>query len=141
MSSMVNTDKVELRIVTPERQVLSEPVDEVVLPGEDGYLGVRPGHAPLLARLQIGEVSYWVGGEQRFIAISGGYAEILRERVSVLAETAEPADQIDVERAKRAQQAAQGRLDGKDPQTDFRRAEVKLKRALNRISTAARVRV
>ncbi len=134
-------DKVELRIVTPERLVFSESVDEVVLPGEDGYLGVRPGHAPLLARLQIGEVSFTVGGKQRFMAVSGGYAEILRERVSVLAETAEPAEDIDLERAQRAQQSAQQLLDGNASDHELRLANVKLRRAVNRISTASRVRV
>ena len=81
--------KLELQVVTPERLVLAEPVDEVVLPGSEGYLGVLPGHAPLLTALGVGEVEYRVAGKKHFLAVAGGFAEVLRDRVIVLAETAE----------------------------------------------------
>ena len=133
-------DKIQLQIVTPERRVLAEEVDEVVLPSIDGYLGVRPGHAPLLARLQVGQVTCRVGGQERLMAVSGGYAEVLRGSVTILAETCEPADEIDVERAKQAQQRAKERLEAQVADTDFRRARVALIRAINRISTYDRGR-
>jgi F-type H+-transporting ATPase subunit epsilon len=127
-------DKLDLEIVTPERRVLSETVDEVVLPGVEGYFGVLPGHAPLLAALGVGEVSYRVGGQTRFLVVSGGFAEVLDNRVSVLAETCERAEEIDVERATRSRRTAEGELVRKDvSETEFRTAEVRLKRALARI--------
>lgn len=126
-------DKVRLEIVTPERAVLSDPVDEVVLPSVDGYMGVLPGHAPLLAQLDAGEVSYRVGNERHFLAISGGYAEILRDSVSVLARTAERAEEIDVNRAKKAKDRAASALKQDLPPDEFRKAEVRLKRAISRI--------
>jgi F-type H+-transporting ATPase subunit epsilon len=129
-------DQIELRIVTPERQVLREHVDEVVIPSEDGYMGVRPGHAPLLARLQVGQLSYRNGTTQHTMAVSGGYAEVQRDGVSVLAETAEMADEIDVSRAEKARDRAQARIREGSDNLDEVRAEASLRRALNRISTA-----
>ena len=133
--------KLELRIVTPERLVLSESVDELVLPSEDGYMGVRPGHASLMARLMVGEVSYTVEGRQHYMALSGGFAEVLRQRVRVLAETAEPADEIDLGRATGSRQRAEQRLKTELTESESRRAEVSLKRAVNRISVRGRVGV
>lgn len=127
-------DKLDLEIVTPERRVLAETVDEVVLPGSEGYFGVLPGHAPLLAALGIGEISYRAGERKRFLVVSGGFAEILDNRVSVLAETCERAEEIDVERAGRSKRAAEGELSRQQSsETEFRMAEVRLKRALARI--------
>ena len=100
-------DKIDLEVVTPERLVLSETVDEVILPGGDGYLGVLPGHAPLLTSLMAGEVSYRVGDRTRYLAVSGGFAEVLRNKVTVLAETCERAEEIDLDRAKRARERAE----------------------------------
>ena len=85
-------DKITLEIVTPERQVLVEQADEVVLPSLEGYMGVLPGHAPLLAQLDVGEVSYRVGNQRHFLAVTGGFAEVLRESVSILATTCERAE-------------------------------------------------
>jgi F-type H+-transporting ATPase subunit epsilon len=133
-------DRLKLEIVTPERRVVAEEVDEVVVPAEDGYLGARYGHAPTLLRLQVGEMSFRLDGKEHILAISGGYAEIQRTAVAVLAETCEPAEDIDVDRAKRAQERAQRRLSGQDQASDFRRAEVSLKRAMNRIGAHARGR-
>jgi F-type H+-transporting ATPase subunit epsilon len=127
-------DKLDLEIVTPERRVLSETADEVVLPGAEGYFGVLPGHAPLLAALGVGEVSYRVADRKRFLVVSGGFAEVLDNRVSVLAETCERAEEIDVDRANLSKRTAEGELVRKDvSETEFRMAEVRLKRALARI--------
>jgi len=130
----VATDRIDLEVVTPERLVLSETVDEVVLPGSEGYLGVLPGHAPLLAALQSGELSYRTGERVRYLAVDGGYAEVLRHRVRVLAETCERAEEIDLERAERAKAGAEGVLvDPKSSEADHRRAEARLRRAVVRI--------
>lgn len=131
-------DKIQLDIVSPERAVVSEAVDEVILPGYDGYLGVRPGHAPLLTTLKIGEIIIRKGRETRHLAVSWGFAEILGDRVSILAETAEKAEEIDVARAEKARDRAQQRMKSTDPDVDFRRAEVALEKALIRIQVAAK---
>ena len=126
-------DKLQLEIVTPERSVLTEQVDEVVLPSLEGYMGVLPGHAPLLAQLDVGEVSYRVGQQRKYLAISGGYAEVQRGSVSVLARTAELSEEIDLERARRAKEKAESALKGELPAEQFRQFEVRLKRAISRI--------
>jgi F-type H+-transporting ATPase subunit epsilon len=126
-------DKLQLEIVTPERSVLTEQVDEVVLPSLEGYMGVLPGHAPLLAQLDVGEVSYRVGQQRKYLAISGGYAEVQRGTVSVLARTAELSEEIDLERAQRAKEKAESALTGDLPSDEFRHIEVRLKRAISRI--------
>jgi F-type H+-transporting ATPase subunit epsilon len=133
-------DRLQLEIVTPERRVVAEEVDEVVMPAEDGYLGVRLGHAPALLRLQVGEMHYVLGGKSHILAISGGYAEVRRTGVTVLAETCERAEEIDVDRAKSAQERAQRRLAEQDTGIDFFRAERSLQRAMNRIGAHARGR-
>ena len=126
-------DKLQLEIVTPERSVLTEQVDEVVLPSLEGYMGVLPGHAPLLTQLDVGEVSYRVGQQRKYLAISGGYAEVQRGSVSVLARTAELSEEIDLERAKRAKEKAESALKSDLPPDQFRHFEVQLKRAISRI--------
>ena len=133
-------EKLTLEIVTPERQVLVEQVDHVTLPSADGYMGVLPGHAPLLAQLGVGEVSYRVGDQRHYLAISGGFAEVLRESVSILATTCESAEEIDVERARKSQEKAQSRLKLDAPADEFGRAEVRLKRALCRIQVHDRAK-
>src|SRR5438093_12730734 len=97
---MALPEKLKLEIVTPERKILCETVDEVVLPGREGYLGVLPGHAPLLTSLKIGQVEYRKGKQPFYLSLAWGFAEILPERVTILAEIAEPAEEIDVERAQ-----------------------------------------
>ena len=129
--------KIDLEIVTPGHLVASETVDEVVLPGTEGYLGVLPGHAPLLTGLAAGEISYRSGGRARYLAVSGGFAEVLRHRVSVLAETCERAEEIDVARANDARDRAKseiGRADGAE--ADLRNAASRLERAEVRIAVA-----
>jgi F-type H+-transporting ATPase subunit epsilon len=131
-------EKLQLDIVTPDRGVVSEAVAELILPGSQGYLGVRPGHSPLLTTLQIGALQYWKDGEEHRVAISWGFAEVLPDRVAILAETAERAEEIDPERARAARERAEKRLREPDPDTDFRRAQVALQKALIRLQVASR---
>jgi F-type H+-transporting ATPase subunit epsilon len=131
--------KIDLEIVTPSRLVVSETADEVVLPGAEGYLGVLPGHAPLLTGLAAGEISYRSQGRVQYLAISGGFAEVLRHRVSVLAETCERAEEIDLARANDALERAKsdlGRADAAD--AEIRRAAARLAKAEVRIAVAKR---
>jgi F-type H+-transporting ATPase subunit epsilon len=130
-------EAIELVIVTPERQLLRESIVEVQLPGADGYLGVLPGHAPLITELGIGELTYrGAGGAQVTAAIIRGFAEVLPNRVTVLAEVAERAEEIDVERARAAFERAQKRLASPEANIDWDRATLALSRALVRIKVA-----
>jgi F-type H+-transporting ATPase subunit epsilon len=131
-------DKIDLEIVTPERLVLSETVDEVILPGADGYLGVLPGHAPLLTGMMSGEVSYRVGDRARYLAVSGGFAEVLRNKVTVLAETCERAEEIDLDRAKLAREKAEKVISDLAAEVEMEEAGARLKRALARIQVGQR---
>ena len=130
--------KLKLEIVTPERLVLSEAVDEVLLPSVEGYMGVRPGHASLLAELDVGEVSYRTAEGQRYLAVSGGFAEVLEGGVSILAETAEPAEEIDVERAQRSREQAETLLKSQLSGQELSQAELKLRKAIGRIRVRER---
>jgi F-type H+-transporting ATPase subunit epsilon len=131
-------EKITFEVATPERLVISESVDSVILPSVEGSMGVLPGHAPLRALLDIGEMSYRIGGANHFVAVSGGFAEVLRDRVRVLAQTAERAEEIDLERARKSRDQAAGQLKGDAPSSDFHRWEVRLKRAISRIDVQAR---
>lgn len=138
----MSSDAIELVIVTPERQLLRQSVAEVQLPGADGYLGVLPGHAPLITELGVNELTYHtVDGKQSDpIAILRGFAEVLPDRVTVLAETAELAAEIDLDRAKQALERAEKRIASNDPQIDWDRASVALQRALVRVKVGEYVR-
>jgi F-type H+-transporting ATPase subunit epsilon len=129
---------IALEIVTPDRKVLSLDVDEVVLPSVNGSMGVLEGHAPTLCQLDAGEVSYRIGQDRKYLATSGGFAEVLRHRVNVLARTTEAAEDIDLERAERARADAESLLKSDAAVDRIRRAEIKLKRALCRINVHAR---
>lgn len=130
---MASTIRMEL--VTPERLVLSEEVDEVVLPGFEGEFGVLPGHTQFLAILKIGILRYRKGSETRKIALGGGYAEVTPERVVVMADTAEPADEIDVERAQRARDRAEAALKTLSLDDEaYAKAYAELQRALVRMA-------
>jgi len=131
-------DTFQLEITTPDRSVLTEEVHEVVLPGVEGYFGVLAGHAPTLAQLGVGEVSYRVGQNRKYLAISGGYAEVLRDSVHVLARTAERAQEIDLDRAVRARELAEAELKRGLPPDELRHAEIRLLRALSRINVHQR---
>ena len=129
-----------LEIVTPDRSIVSQQVDEVELPGADGYFGVLPGHAPLLASLQVGEMWYRTGQERHFLAVAFGFAEVLPDRVTVLAQIAERAQDIDVRRAEAAKQRAEERVSRPQAEMDFERARVALIKALTRLQVAERAR-
>jgi len=129
-----------LDIVTPDRAIVSQQVDEVELPGADGYFGVLPGHTPLLASLQVGELWYRTGQEKHYLAIAFGFAEVLPDRVTVLAQIAERAEDIDVVRAESAKQRAEERVVQPQADMDFERARVALLKALTRLQVASRAR-
>jgi F-type H+-transporting ATPase subunit epsilon len=131
-------ESIQLIVVTPERQLLQEAVVEVTIPGLDGELGILPGHAPLITELGIGEMRYKtaVGGETVPLTILRGFAEVLPDRVTVLAETAERATEIDLARAEAALARAQKRLASSDTNIDWDRASIALRRALIRIQIA-----
>jgi F-type H+-transporting ATPase subunit epsilon len=127
-------ESIELVIVTPERQLLRQTVVEATLPGGDGCLGVLPGHAPLITELGIGELTSEIG----HLAVISGFAEVLGDRVTVLAETAERPEEIDVVRAEEARKRAEQRLASasSDPNVDWARAAIALQRSLIRIQVA-----
>lgn len=126
-----------LDVLTPERHVVSRRVDWVVAPGLEGEFGVLPGHTPFLACLATGVLRYRSEGDMRYMAVNGGYAEVGPEKVIILTETAEPAEEIDVERARAALGRAQERLGRKTQENiDFDRAAVALRRALVRLKAA-----
>jgi F-type H+-transporting ATPase subunit epsilon len=131
-------DSIQLVVVTPVSQLLSEAVTEVLLPGADGYLGVLPGHAPLITELGIGELSYKAAnGRTGLLAIIRGFTEVLPERVSVLAETAERPEDIDVNRAQEALKRAQERI-AAGGDIDWDRASASLQRALVRLQVVSK---
>ena len=132
-------DSIQLVVVTPVRQLLRESVTEVQLPGADGYLGVLPGHAPLITELGIGELTYRNrGGQTGLLAVIRGFAEVLPDRVSVLAETAERAEEIDINRAKEALKRAQELIAAGGENVDWDRASAALQRALVRIQVVSK---
>ena len=135
-------DSIELIIVTPEKQFLRERVVEVVMPGEAGELGILPGHAPLMTELGIGELTYRGASSNPsgVLAIIQGFAEVLGDRVTVLAETAERAAEIDLARAEAAKARAEQHLATNDPNIDWDRAFIALQRALIRIQIARKYR-
>lgn len=127
-----------LRIVTPSRQVVSEQVEEIQIPGKNGYFGILPGHAPLLSELRVGELTYRQNRTQHRVAITGGFLEVLPDMVTVLAEAAERPEDIDLARAQAALERAEKRLKSADPEVDLNRATVALERALIRIQLVSK---
>ena len=132
--------KLTLEVVTPDRSLVSEQVDEVQLPGSEGYFGVLPGHTPLLATLQVGELWYRTGQDKHFLAVAFGFAEVLPERVTVLAQIAEKPEDIDVSRAEAAKKRAEERLSRPPVDMDFERARIAMMKSLIRLQVAARAR-
>lgn len=128
--------KINLEIITPEKLALREAVDEVVLPGATGELGVLPDHEPLITQLKTGILTYRQGGAQQKLHVSGGFAEILGDKVSVLSDIAEKPEEIDAERAKAALERAEKRLGGNGDEVDLERAELKKDRAKTRLQLA-----
>ena len=129
---------IELTIVTPERAVVREEVDEIQIPGSEGYLGILPGHAPLFSELKIGEVGYKKGSQWTFLSVAWGFVEVLSNQVRVLAETAERASEIDAERAMRAKERAEQRLVRTGEDIDYNRALVALERAIVRLQVSGK---
>ena len=130
----------QLDIVTAERLMYSEEVQSVVAPGTSGELGILPSHAPLLTSLAPGELRVTKGGEQSAIVVSGGFLEVIGDHVTVLADTAEQADDIDVERAEAALKRAEERVAAADTQMDLARAVQAMRRSRARIAVAGRRR-
>jgi F-type H+-transporting ATPase subunit epsilon len=128
---------IDLQIVTPDRSIVQDAVDEVQIPGSEGYFGVLPGHTPLLASLAVGEMWYRKGQEKTFLAIAFGFAEVLPDRVTILARLAERAEEIDIERAEAARQRAEALLTER-ADVDFDRARASLLKALTRLQVASR---
>ena len=134
-------ERLTLELATPTRLVVTAEVDEVVVPGSLGYFGVLPGHAPLLATLGIGEVTYRAGRDEYHVAVSGGFAEVRTDKVIILADVAETPGDIDRGRAERARDRAETRLAGRSQEEiDYTRAMCALARALTRLQVAGRPR-
>ncbi len=135
-------DSIQLIVVTPERQLLRESVVEVTMPGLDGQLGILPGHAPLMTELGIGELAYRTSASSQpvVLAVISGFAEVLGDRVTVLAETAERAEEIDLARAEEAKARAEKRLAAGDSNIDWDRANIALQRSVIRIQIARKYR-
>ena len=131
----------QLNIVSADRALVNERVDEVEIPGSDGYFGVLPGHTPLLALLGAGELWYRQGQEKHFVSIAFGFAEVQPDRVTILAQVAEKADEIDVARAEEAKRRAEERLRQPGIDMDFERARIALLKSLVRLQVATRARI
>jgi F-type H+-transporting ATPase subunit epsilon len=133
-------EKIELEVVTPARFVLDEKVESIEMPGKDGYLGILPGHAPLLTELGVGILTYQKGAEVRRLTVVNGYAEVLPDRVIVLAEVSERAEEIDVQRARTAAERAQSELAKATgaPEMDWQSVSAALQRALVRVEAASK---
>jgi len=132
--------KLLLEIVTPDKSIVRDEVDEVELPGAEGYLGVLPGHTPLLTMLKVGELWYRVGAEKHYLSVAFGFAEVLPDRVTILAQVAERAQDIDIERAEAAKRRAEERLAARVPDMDFERARIAMMKSLIRLQVASRAR-
>jgi F-type H+-transporting ATPase subunit epsilon len=131
-------ETIQLEVVTPERLVVSEPAEDIQIPGKTGYLGILPGHAPLVTEIAVGEISYHTAGRLQRLAVAWGFAEVLPTRVTILAETAERAQDIDVKRAQAAKQRAKEELSKAGPNGSAE-AQAALQRANARLEVAEKV--
>jgi F-type H+-transporting ATPase subunit epsilon len=130
-------ETIQLEIVTPERRVVNDAASEVTIPGKSGYLGVLPGHAPLITELAVGEIAYKTAGQLKRLSVAWGFAEVLPEKVTILAETAEKAEEIDVARAQAAKQRAEAEL-SKAGAAGNPEAQAALDRAKTRLEVAGK---
>ena len=130
-----------LQIVSADRSLVNELVDEVEIPGSDGYFGVLPGHTPLLALLGAGELWYRQGEQKHYLLIAFGFAEVQPDAVTILAQIAEKADDIDVVRAEAAKRRAEERLKSPTMDMDFERARISMLKSLVRLQVATRARI
>ena len=131
-------DTFQIEIVTPEKMVVRDSAEECQIPGKNGYLGILPGHAPLITELAVGEITYKNQGQTNHFAVAWGFAEVLPDKVTILAETAEPASEIDVKRAQESKQRAEERLKSGNTEVDFERAGNALQRAETRLQVAGK---
>jgi F-type H+-transporting ATPase subunit epsilon len=131
-------DTLELEIVTPDELLMRGPVDGVQIPGKNGELGILPGHAPLITELTIGEISYRQAAHTHYVAVAWGFAEVMPNKVTILADTAERAEEIDVKRAQEAKARAEEALRRAAADLDFEATQYALHRAEVRIAVAAR---
>ena len=129
-------DTFQLEIVTPEKKVVNTSAEEVQIPGKNGYLGILPGHAPLITELAVGEITYRENATERHLAVAWGFAEVLPDKVTILAESAERPSEIDVERARKAKDRAEQLLTSGDPNVDVERALDAQHRAESRLEVA-----
>ncbi len=129
-------DTFQLEIVTPEKKVVDTSAQEVQIPGKNGYLGVLPGHAPLITELAVGEITFRENSTEQHLAVAWGFAEVLPNKVTILAESAERPSEIDVARARKAKERAEQRLTSGDTAVDVERALNALHRAESRIEVA-----
>ena len=129
-------DRFEIEIVTPDRLVVKDYADEMQIPGKNGYLGILAGHAPLITELDVGEITYRTNLQTERLAVAWGFAEVLPDKVTVLAETAERPGEIDVPRAQEAKQRAEEKLKSGDPDVNYPRALNALRRAEVRLAVA-----
>jgi len=130
-------DTIQLEIVTPERLVVNEAVEYIEIPGKTGYIGVLPGHAPLISELAAGELTYRIGNQTKRVAVAWGFAEVLQTKVTILAETAEKAEEIDTARAEAAKKKAEAELQKAGPEGNAQ-AEAALERASARLEVAGK---
>ena len=130
-------ETIQLEIVTPERLVVNDTADYIEIPGKTGYLGVLPGHAPLITELAVGEISYSNAGKTKRLAVAWGFAEVLQNKVTILAETAEKAEEIDIARAQAARQRAEEALRKASVEGD-KNAQSALDRANARLDVAGK---
>jgi F-type H+-transporting ATPase subunit epsilon len=133
-------DTFQLEIVTPEKLVVKDEAEEAQIPGKNGYLGILPGHAPLISELGVGEITYRKGGMTTHLSVAWGFAEVLPDKLTILAEVAERADEIDVTRAQKARDRAEEQLKSANPETDFESAKNALQRADTRLKVAEKAR-
>jgi F-type H+-transporting ATPase subunit epsilon len=133
--------KIQLQIVSADRSLVNEQVDEVEIPGADGYFGVLPGHTPLLGLLGTGELWYRQGAETHYVSLAFGFAEVQPDQVTVLAQIAERADEIDIARAEAAKQRAEERISRPTIDMDAERARISLLKSLIRLQVATRARI
>src|ERR1700687_411088 len=129
-------DTFQLEIVTPAKLVVKDAAEEAQIPGLSGYLGILPGHAPLITELAVGVITYKASGATHTLSVAWGFAEVLPDKVTILAEAAERPQEIDVERAQKSKDRAEERLKSNDPQVDYTRAEDALQRAETRLNVA-----
>lgn len=134
-------DTFELEIVTPEKLVVRDVAEEIQIPARNGFIGVLPGHAPLITELAVGEITYRNAGTTAVLSVAWGFAEVLPTKVTILAESAEKPEEIDVARAQEAKKRAEERLQGGQGEIDYRRALTALQRAETRLDVASKAGV